>query len=203
MSGFVYGPRSRLDAVVSGGLGHTTDPSSPLYRGPDAYARSIPAGWFRPLPNDTSVEDEIVRGGLVDRAYAWITLGLGDTDAPANPYEFPQLVTWRVRLDVGYVYGPALQAFVGVAAGTTETQAGAVLQPRTRADSDAELLKTALILTAMINNNGTNDIDPVILGIVRLGDATPKDVGAGKLIYSSTFSVNLAAYQPQYLPSAP
>ena len=189
MTQFLDGPKSRLDAVLAGGRG--ADGSL----GSDATARSIPAGRFRPTPYESPIEDMAIHGATVDRSYVWIWLGIADEAVPNNDYNSVQIRRLRASLEIGYIYGAPAQmsAFIDTASGTTESANTAVTVARTRALSDAERIRRALCFTALTANNGTGDIDPVVIGVTRDGESSVVDLSHGKLKSVTRYSIYINA----------
>ena len=181
MTVLLAGVTARVDAILSQGRGADGSLGTP------AQVRSIPAGVFRPSPNNAPLTDERVGTESFDRAYRREELTIQDEPYANNTLSSSQLRVMRVALDVGYVYGQA-SAFIHTWPGSTESAATVIWEARSRAISDAERIKRALCFQPLYQ--GASD-DPVIVCITREGATEFQDLGAGRLIARTVFSVTL------------
>ena len=177
LTGFV----ARVDAILSQGRG------ADGALGAQAQVRSIPAGVFRPPPNNAPLGDATLGTESYDRAYRREELSIEDDPYANNTLSSSQLRVMRVALDVGYVYGEA-STFIRTWPGTTESASAVVWEARQRAISDAERIKRALCFQPLYQAAGD---DPAIVVITRSGATEINDLGAGRLVARTVFSVTL------------
>lgn len=186
---------TRTDAIL--GQGRGADGSL----GAGAQLRSIPAGVFRPTPNNAPLTDERIGSESIDRAYRREVMSIGSGPYARNTLASSQLRQARIAFDVGYIYGQATD-FVRLWPGTTESASTSVWEARERALSDAERIERALTFAGLYQESGD---DPAIVYIMRDGDTNLLDLGAGRLIartvYVVTLQENVATnYQPPATP---
>lgn len=186
---------TRTDAIL--GQGRGADGSL----GAGAQLRSIPAGVFRPTPNNAPLSDDRIGTESFDRAYRREVIDIGSGPYARNTLASSQLRQARIAFEVGYVYGQAAD-FVRLWPGTTESAPTAVWEARERALSDAERIDRALTFAGLYQESGD---DPAIVYIDRVGTTDLLDLGAGRLIartvYTVTLQENVATnYQPPATP---
>lgn len=181
MAQFFDAVEARVLAVVCSGRG--ADGSL----GADAQARSITAGRFRKPANDASVRDPAYPAAELDRAVSveWLSVE-DDPDTLSNERDTKQLRQARFNLLVGYAAGIDASAFVHLASGTTETQAGAAAYPYRRALSDAERIRRALAWGPLVQ--GTT---PEIVQCVRDGATTLEPIDLGRVVAITPYRLTL------------
>lgn len=181
MAQFFDAVEARILAVVCSGRG--ADGSL----GPDALARSIPSGRFRKPANDASVRDPAYPAAELDRAVSieWLSVE-DDPDALSNERDTRQLRQARFNLLVGYAAGIDASAYVHLASGTGETQAGAAAYPHRRALSDAERIRRALAWGPLVQ--GTT---PEIVQCVREGATALEPIDLGRVLSITPYRVTL------------
>lgn len=196
MAQFFDGPTTRLQTIISGGWGvGSADPT--------IANRAIPAGRWLATPDQSPVEDFIFSGSRFDRAYVVNWLGERDFPEPNDPFQNTLIVRARCQIDIGYVYGypNQMDAQVNVDAGTSETPASALASVRSRALSDARRIWRALNLTTLLANTGTDDVDPILVGVTQVDEAVTVDLGKGRLLLHIPLLVDIqgdanTAYDP-------
>lgn len=140
--------------------------------------------------------------GSFDRVYTINWLGQRDFPTPVNPWQTTVLVRARCSIDIGYVYGTALEVGgqVNLAAGTGETVSSALASVRERALSDARRIWRALNLSTLLANTGTGDVDPYIYAVTQVDEATTQDLGSGRLLMRLPLVVDIQATNEAYDP---
>ena len=170
--------RDRLLAIVCDARG--ADGSL----GSDAQAKSIPVGRFRRAQDGSSLRDPSYPAGAFDRAVRVDWLSEAD-DGSNNPLDGPHFYAARVSVTHAILYGSALSAAVSTATG--ETAATVALQPQERALMDARRIRRALACPDLLRASG--DTDPVPLACVREGETTLEDLGNGRMLAVSMYTL--------------
>lgn len=152
--------------------------------GADALAKHIPAGRFRRAHQGAPLRDAAYPAGAFDRAVRVDWLSEAD-DGANNPLDDPHFYAARVSVTHAVVYGAALPAAVSPAAG--ETRATVALQPQERALMDARRIRRALGCPDLLRASG--DTDPVPLSCVREGDTILEDLGNGRMLAVTAYTL--------------
>lgn len=181
MTALLTGFIARVDAILAQGRGVDGTLGTP------AQERSIPAGVFRPTPNNAPLTDDSVGTESFDRAYRREELTIEDAPYANNTLSSAQMRVMNVAIEVGYVYGQA-SAFIRTWPGTTESAATAVWEARPRAISDAERMKRALCFRELYQDSAD---DPMIVAVTRSGQTVLTDLGAGRLTARTVYTVTL------------
>lgn len=172
--------RDRIGAVVVDGRG--ADGSL----GAEAQARAIPVGRFRRAAENAPLRDASYPPEAFDRAVQLDWLDDGDLEGVNNPLNLNQLLTARLSITHGVVYGPALASWAMLLAG--EVAADAVRGAKERALNDAERIKIALHWGNGLLRDGT-ETDPVPVACVRTGATSLVDLGNGRLVVTSIYEL--------------
>lgn len=156
--------------------------------GTEAQERSIAAGYFRTEFQQSPLTSPGYAKEYFDRALRieW-SAELDDLDR--NPCDAEQILSARITIAHGVVFGDAAQPFLQPT--TPSTPAVAILQPQQRALSDARLVRRALECPDLLRD-GT-ETDPVPIGCEREGSATLQELGGGKLLVTSAFVLTYRA----------
>ena len=171
--------RNRLLAIVCDARG--ADGSL----GADALAKSIPLGRFRRAQDGAPLRDPAYPAGALDRAVRVDWLSEADDEGVNNPLQAPHFYASRVSVTHAILYGSAISAAISVASG--ETAATVALQPQERALMDARRIRRALACPDLLR--AAADSDPVPLACVREGETTLEDLGNGRLLAVSTYTL--------------
>lgn len=168
---------ARIRAILFDGRG--TDGAL----GPEAQARAIAAGTFRPAADNAALSDSSYPGEQFDRAVSTRFAAVTD-DVVNNPYSSPQWERLTLEITVGYQYGQASTAFVDPQG--NETAAVQRYRPDRRGIGDSRRIKQAL----EFNDLRGLDTDPVMVMCLR-GDARGVDLGGGRYLTVNTFALVL------------
>lgn len=182
---------SRLYAILCDGRGADGT------LGPDALAKSIPAGRFRRAKDSSPLGDPTYPPDLFDRAVRVEWLADADEPSPNNPMDDPQHRLASVAISHGVLYGTALAAFLALTG--AEVASTVVLQPKPRALNDAMRAQRALACPSLLR--GGTALDPQPLACVREGATTLEDLGEGRMLAVTNYSLlyvsdNAQAYDP-------
>lgn len=177
MSNLYLTLRDRLLAIVVDARG--ADGSL----GPDALAKSIPAGRFRRAKDGAPLRDPSYPAGAFDRSVRVDWLGEID-DGANNPLDNPHYYVGRVSVTVATMYGAALSAVLSTTSG--ETAATVALQPQERALGDSHRIARALACPDLIR--ASSDTSPVPLGCYREGETVVEDLGNGRALAVTMYS---------------
>lgn len=143
-----------------------------------------PAGRFRPSLHGAPLDDPGYDVAAFDRAIYWEWQSSADEPAPTNSFEPASVRAALVDLQVGYLYGDALEAFVSVAPGTSEDAATAVRHVRRRALGEAEDVREAMLWLEFWAN-----LDPAVGEVHRESESTLRDLGGGKLLCVTRYRI--------------
>lgn len=151
--------------------------------GPDAQARAIAAGTFRPAAENAALSDPSYPGEQFDRAVSTRYSAVVD-DVVNNPYSSPQWERVTLEISVGYQYGAASTDFIDPQG--NETAAVQKFRPDRRGVGDSRRIKQAL----EFNDLRGLDTDPVMVMCARVGGAGT-DLGGGRYVMVNTFALVL------------
>ena len=173
--------RDRILAIVVDGRG------ADGALGPEATARSIPVGRFRRALDGAPLRDPSYPSSHFDRAVRLDWLGDADDAAGGinNPLDSPQHAEARVSLTHAVLYGTALSASLSLAG--AEVAASSVLQAQERALNDALRIRRALAHPDLLRGGAT--LDPVPLACVREGGTSLDDLGEGRMLCVTVYTL--------------
>jgi len=164
--------------------------------GADALARSIAAGFFRPVDEGADLRDPGMPAEVFDRGFRMDWSGSRDDPATNNSQQSILIESYTLRLTVGYLYSEVASAVI--AATATETRATAVNRWTARALSDARNVKRAVEQPELFR--GAPTIDPTPVEATRISSDV-MDLGGGRALCVSTFNVVVQSNQDSgYLP---
>ena len=180
MADLYYALRTRIEAIVVNGRG--ADGSL----GPDALSKSIPVGRFRSAVKNAPLDDADFPAGSFDRSIRvdWLSV-IDDNAGVNNPLDNPHFYLARISVSTAVVYGPELTAFVDPT--NTELASSSVVEAQERILNDAHRVARALACPTLIRDSA--DADPVPLSCVREGETTLRDVGNGRMISQTVYSL--------------
>lgn len=184
--------RQRIVDVVCNGRG--ADGSL----GSDALNKSIPLGRFRASVDRAPLSDPTYPSSMFDRAVYVDWISDEDDEVVNNPLDSAHFMLAHLSVSHGVYYGTATSAFVTLASGT-EVKATVALTPKERGLNDALRIKRALGCPDLLR--GGTVIDPLPLSCVREGLTTLQDLGNGRLIVVTNYSLryqssNSTTYDP-------
>jgi len=172
--------RTRIEGIVVNGRG--ADGSL----GFDAQNKSIPIGRFRNAVKNAPLDDADFPAGSFDRSIRLDWLSVEDNNGGVNnPLDDPHFYLARCSVSAAVVYGPELAAFVDPT--NTELAAASVVEAQERILNDAHRIARALACPDLIRDSA--DTDPVPLSCVREGLTTVRDVGNGRMISQTVYSL--------------
>lgn len=173
--------RQRLEDIVVNGRGTMAHPINA-----EALAKSIPVGRFRSAVKNAPLDDPDFPAGSFDRSIRvdWLSVE-DDNNGVNNPLDNPHFYLARCSVSTAVVYGPELAAFVDPT--NTELAVASVVEAQERILNDAHRIARALACPDLIR--ATTDTDPVPLSCVREGTTTLRDVGNGRMISQTVYSL--------------
>ena len=178
---------TRFDAILRGGRG-----TSGL--GPDAAARAIPADRYRRGIEGALLRDAVYPENAYDRAYAYQWGGMSLQEEYASDAVDRILLSMRLELLLGHLYGTAHASFLRLVGG--EVAATAATQGYQRALGDAVRIRRAICFGPLYQG-GT---EPPIVSVALTGDVSIEDLG-DRLLTTLPLTVvinasNTLAYTP-------
>jgi hypothetical protein len=157
--------------------------------GADALAKHIPATRFRRALDGAPLRDPTYPPDAFDRAVYIDWLSDADDGEIHNPLDGPHFCVARISIANGVVVGTALAPFVATVG--TESAATSVLHASARALNDALRISRALACPDLLR--GGTALDPVPLACVRDGGTTIEDMGDGRRLAVTTYSLRYMA----------
>ena len=161
--------------------------------GADALAKSIPATRFRRALDGAPMRDPTYPPDAFDRAVYVDWLGDADDVEINNPLDAPHHCVARITVTNGVVVGTALATFASLVG--TESAAAVVLQASSRALNDARRITRALGCPDLLRGGTT--LDPAPLACVREGGTTIEDMGDGRRMAVTSYTLRYLADNTQ------
>ena len=160
--------------------------------GADALQKSIPLGRFRASVDRAPLTDPTYPASYFDRSIYVDWISDEDDEVVNNPLDSAHFMLAHLSVSHGVYYGTAASAFVTLASGT-EVKATVALTPKERGLNDALRIKRALGCPDLLRGGTT--IDPAPLSCVREGLTTLQDLGNGRLVVVTNYSLRYQSNQ--------
>lgn len=173
--------RTRIINIVVNGRGTAAHPINAA-----ALAKSIPIGRFRDAVQNAPLDDSDFPAGSFDRSVRvdWLSVE-DDNGGVNNPLDNPQFYAAKISVSNAVVYGTELSAFIDPT--NVELAATSVVEAQERLFNDQHRIMRALACPDLIRDPA--DTDPVPLSCVRDGATVVRDIGHGRMVSTSTYTL--------------